>query len=525
MASSYPNKSTIRIHHDLCEYKKERENDQLKGIILFMPEESSNIYEIHSSIEILDGIYKGIILHAILKLPQNYPNEGPSMSFPSDFQLPPNFHNHIHGSDKQICNDLLTNFKEHFSNIDRKEKPKQASGWVAGYDLSGILRQMQVFFSEPDFADGQVKLTNEEIEKLVAYSNQYVCLTCKQKPIEQEQYKEELTCDKVRLTIASDLLCPITKKSLKIEQNLVFGYPILREMAYGKPKLNIYFEYLSYEGYSIQKNARKQNERESTSAVHGKKYNYFLPIYVNENNFNSKLTIDCLNEIKFATEQSGFKHDTLLEVFNRLINQIIVSILKDDIKESDAAIRAYCHLLRMFYRLCKEPIEECPTLMNDVESYIDKKLKKLKEEYAGSKEVKKCIQDLGEFFTNLPFFMVKYDSIKLEFFKELLARQKIRIEKRISSDKLEIEKAAFDASQIGLQLILFNLESSRYLVTTECFSEMDKNGDGYISEAQMKKFKNSIERIKKISSFAEFFEQANFNLSFQDIFEEVFNLK
>jgi ubiquitin-protein ligase len=87
--ASYPNKSMNRIHHDLCEYKKERENDQLKGIILFMPEES-NIYEIHSSIEILDGIYKGIILHTILKLPQNYPNEGPSMSFPSDFDFPRN---------------------------------------------------------------------------------------------------------------------------------------------------------------------------------------------------------------------------------------------------------------------------------------------------------------------------------------------------------------------------------------------------------------------------------------------------
>jgi ubiquitin-protein ligase len=421
--ASYPNKSMNRIHHDLCEYKKERENDQLKGIILFMPEES-NIYEIHSSIEILDGIYKGIILHTILKLPQNYPNEGPSMSFPSDFDFPRNFHNHIHGTDKQICNDLLTNFKEHFSDIDRKEKPKQASGWVAGYDLNGILRQMQVFFSEPDFADGQVKLTNEEIEKLVAYCNQYKCLTCKQKPTEQEHSQEELTCDKVHLAIASDLLCPIAKKCFKNEQNLVFGYPILRKMANGKPELNIFFEYLSYEGYSIQKNERKQNEKESTSAVQGKKYNYFLPIYVNENNFNSKLTIDCLNEIKFATEQNSFKHDTLLEVFNRLINQIIVSILKDDIKESDAAIKAYCHLLRMFYRLCKEPIKEYPTLMNDVENYIDKKLKKLKEEYPGSRELKNAIQDLGEFFINIPFSNVKYDIIKLEFFKELLARQK-----------------------------------------------------------------------------------------------------
>jgi hypothetical protein len=428
---------------------------------------------------------------------------------------------------------LLTNFKEHFSDIDRKEKPKQASGWVAGYDLNGILRQMQVFFSEPDFADGQVKLTNEEIEKLVAYCNQYKCLTCKQKPIEQEHSQEELTCDKVRLAIASGLLCPITKKCFKNEQNLVFGYPILRKMANGKPELNIFFEYLSYEGYSIQKNERKQNEKESTSAVQGKKYNYFLPIYVNENNFNSKLTIDCLNEIKFATEQNGFKHDTLLEVFNRLINQIIVSILKDDIKESDAVIKAYCHLLRMFYRLCKEPIKEYPTLMNDVENYIDKKLKKLKEEYPGSRELKNAIQDLGEFFINIPFSNVKYDIIKLEFFKELLARQKKRIERKISFDQLEInkldhfqrlEKVTFDNSQIGLQLIVFNLESSRYLVTTKCFSEMDKSGDDFISETLMKKFKNSMEKIKKISSFSEFFEQANLNLSnneLQEMFKEV----
>jgi hypothetical protein len=43
-------------------------------------------------------------------------------------------------------------------------------------------------------------------------------------------------------------------------------------------------------------------------------------------------------------------------------------------------------------------------------------------------------------------------------------------------------------------------------------------------DVNIRKFKNSIERIKKISSFAEFFEQANFNLTtneLQDIFEEV----
>jgi hypothetical protein len=87
-----------------------------------------------------------------------------------------------------------------------------------------------------------------------------------------------------------------------------------------------------------------------------------------------------------------------------------------------------------------------------------------------------------------------------------------------------LEKVTFDNSQIGLQLIVFNLESSRYLVTTKCFSETDKSGDDFISETLMKKFKNSIEKIKKISSFSEFFEQANLNLSnneLQEMFKEV----
>jgi len=523
--ASYPNKSLTRIHCDLENYKKE----PLIGICVFLPDES-NLFEIHSDIEILDGFYTGVKLHIILNLPQNYPNEGPLMLFPSDFELPNNFHNHIHGPNRQICNDMLTNlnFKEHFANIVRAEKFKQASGWVAAYDLNVILLQMQVFFSEPDFSDGKVKLSKEEIERLSEYSRNYKC-KCMKNPIKQSHEVSE-TDDLKTSDLKKIHVCPITKKKLNGESEIIFGYPIFREMKNHKLELEIYFENFSYEGYLLQKNERKKDEKESKSPVLGKKYNYFLPIYINENHFKLELTLDCINEIRFRCKQNPavdkeVNDETVIEIFTRLINKIIVSILKENISESDAAIQTYCHLLRMFHRLCRES--------NEIKINVDNKLKNFKSEITNRYKLKNAIPDLGELLITLPLSSISYDDIKLEFFKELLARQKNRIEKKVDLEILDIEilpqflefeNKVFELSQVGLQLILFNLEATRYILTTDSLEEMDKNY-GFIGEALIQRFKSAIEKVKKLSSFSEFFEKANLNVTneaLKEIFDDAF---
>ena len=499
--ASYPSNSSSRILRDL-------QQNKIVGVCLFLSDES-NINEIHAEIEILDGFYKGVKLHTLLKLPQNYPNEGPKMYLPTNFELPSNFHNHIHG--KEICADMLTNFNEHFDIIDKKKKPKQTSGWAAAYDLNAILIQMQVFFSEPDFPDGKVKLTKDEIETFSEYCRNYNC-KCMENPIIQPEEEAKFE----NLTI-NYYVCPITRKTLKEEKEILFGYPVLRGIKNGNLELELFIDLFSYEGYLLQKNERKPDENDSKSPSLKKKYNYYLPIFINEKHFNQRKTEECLIEIQFGNKKNGEIniHEIVVEVFGKLINRIIVSILKDNLSESDAAIQAYCHLLRTYSKLCKNESQITESIVGKFEQF--------KSEIKDRSKLKKVIPDLGELFTNLSIFSINYDEIKLVYFKELLARQKKRI-KIDSDDFLKFEKIIFEQSKVGLQLILFNLEATRCLVTNINFGEMDEN-DGIISEGLMKEFKGSIQKIKALSKFSEFFEKANLNITneeLQEIFEDIF---
>jgi ubiquitin-protein ligase len=491
--ASYPSNSSSRILHDL------QKNKRQEGVCLFLLDESK-INEIHAQIEILDGCYKGVKLHTLLKLPQNYPNEGPKMYLPNDFELPSNFHNHIHG--KQICADILTNFKEHFAIIDKKKKPKQTSGWVAAYDLNAIFIQMQVFFSEPEFPDGKIKLTKDEIERFSEYCRNYNC-ECMENPIIQPEGETQFE----HLTI-NDYVCPITRKNLKEEKEILFGYPVLRGIKNGNLELELFIDLFSHEGYLIQKKERKPGENESNSPYLKKKYNYFLPLFINEQHFNPELTTKCLIEIKFGNKQNLEIniHEIVVEVFGKLINRIIASILKS---ESDAAIQAYCHLLRTYSKLCKNE--------SQITEIILKKFEHFKSEITDRYKLKKMIPYLDAFFINLPFSSTNYDEIKIEFFKELLARQKKRIDEKIDLDDfdienleqfLELKNIVFEQSKLGLQLILVNLEATRCLVTEKTFGGMDEN-NGIIPEGLIKEFKGFIQKIKALSEFSEFFENAN----------------
>ena len=92
------------------------------------------------------------------------------MNIASDFVLPSGFHHHILGT--SICNDMLTNFKGYFESIDGGQVLKKASGWSSGYSLNVILSQMQIFFADPDM---KMVLSENEIKRLVDYSNKYSC--------------------------------------------------------------------------------------------------------------------------------------------------------------------------------------------------------------------------------------------------------------------------------------------------------------------------------------------------------------
>ena len=347
------------------------------------------------------------------------------MNICDDFILPYTFHHHIIGT--SICNDMLTNFKSYFETIDGRLTLKKASGWSSGYTLNVILSQMQIFFSDPDM---DIKLTEKEIQNLVDYSKNYLCKNCKKKI--SYRLEEKQTTDNTEINILKNrLVCGLTKSSFLTDSSISLGYPILiNKDRFGRFWPTILIELMSHSGYKMQLDALGYGKLEDFDQLKlfspsGDQFNYWIPCYLNEDHFvrNLDLILDSLSVIrngKNVTKQNTFIPEIIIDVLPCLINKTIVLILNGTIFHSLAAIQTYCHLLRLYYRL----IDQYPRLKSDIE-YKVKQFKNF-----GMRN-KKFFPDLGEFIINLFLSGFKYEEIKLDLFREFMARQIFWIEKSI----------------------------------------------------------------------------------------------
>jgi hypothetical protein len=183
-----------------------------------------------------------------------------------------------------------------------------------------------------------------------------------------------------------------------------------------------------------------------------------------------------------------------------LINKTIVLILNGTIFHSLSAIQAYCHLLRLYYRL----IEQYPKLKSDIEY-------KVKQFKSFGMRNKKFFPDLGEFIINLFFSGIKYEDVKLDLFREFMARQIFWIEKNEAKSLEQIEsnklvEIVYKSSSIANQLLMFNLQAAKCFISPERMKEVDDKL-GFISDELMAQFKSDILRIKSISSYKDFFSE------------------
>ena len=137
METSQMAKAIKRITRDLNEITKY----PIEGLGLCMPD-SSNPFKLRANILILDGIYKDILLHMVMTIPETYPLKAPKMHIVSGQDFDNRFHEHVFPASDgyTICIDLL----DHGFYFDKQAK----CGWTPAYTLSTILMQLQVFFSK-----------------------------------------------------------------------------------------------------------------------------------------------------------------------------------------------------------------------------------------------------------------------------------------------------------------------------------------------------------------------------------------
>jgi hypothetical protein len=107
--------ATKRIMKDMLELR----NNPIVGVSLTFVEDS-DLFNIHGSLIVNDGLYEGLFLHVHIQLSHDYPNVAPLMfvdnrllgCMPFDHR----FHGHIHPDEKgklSVCNGESSNTYQH----------------------------------------------------------------------------------------------------------------------------------------------------------------------------------------------------------------------------------------------------------------------------------------------------------------------------------------------------------------------------------------------------------------------------
>ena len=542
-------KAIQRIYKDLNEI----EESPIEGLSIAMPDED-NPFELRANILILDGIYKDILLHMIVNLPENYPLKAPKMSIAPGQSFNHNFHHHVFGT--TICIDLLDHgfFGE-----------GQKTGWTPAYTLSSVLMQMQIFFAKdhdlhqlPSKADIQklkessknfttfFKLTNGK-EVTHSYEKPYPPLKNKGAPKpKQEDDKEVIR----RKKAYERLTCYLTRNTPN-ESEFPMGYP-MRLSRDDKDRIQIVpvMEILSYEGYVTQlasepwkvfdsKNFGKYHLRTAMGA----EYNYWFPLYINEETYqkNKQYILNAISVLKYGIEgvkKHDFTPELILSIFPCLMNKMIVALQDGALFQSYAAIEAYCHFMRLFARL----LQEFPHLQES----IDKKAELVLMDNKARNKTN--LGDMGEFLITLAFSKIPFKSKELwkELIKEYISRQFLWVILKVDArakgkgvndifvkETKEIQfnnmlffyqmtghemKEFYRASKISNNLLLFNFTAvTRFLLDKELFIKKIDNNYGVIEEPAVEDFLKEIKKIKSsINNYPDLFKSIGLEEFYND---------
>ena len=166
-----------------------------------------------------------------------------------------------------------------------------------------------------------------------------------------------------------------------IENSLILGYPII------KHNLNDICpipELLSYEGF-IEQIYGVENLKNNFyfKCANNQLYNYWMPIYLNANNFilNKTIILNSFSIIKngyIGKKEYDFKPEYIFEILPYLLNNMIINMSKNRTKISESFIRCFFHFIFLFknlFQLFKRGYRKY------INNYLDKFLIEIKKEY------------------------------------------------------------------------------------------------------------------------------------------------
>lgn len=233
------------------------------------------------------------------------------------------------------------------------------------------------------------------------------------------------------------LVCSFTNKNFVDTQDssFILGYPIYIDMTRRlitlEPELisydQVYYDAKTHKPELILYNQVYYNvqthraDKLILKTYTDKKYNYWLPIYINDKHFErgEQDILYAISKVYYCFRKNpidDFKPEMVLKVLPSLMSKIVLVISKDKSNTSINAIYAYCHYLRLFMKF----LDEYPELMDTMEIEIENFVKDRKFRH------KNKIPDIGEFIIKLSLCKkYSYDDQNIQDYllEEYFARQ------------------------------------------------------------------------------------------------------
>jgi len=152
--------------------------------------------------------------------------------------------------------------------------------------------------------------------------------------------------------IKENLTCFMSKMSIFDDPNIILGYPIVKETS---GKIYLIPEIISYEGYLAQiSNENSESNTISLKSANNKYYSSWLPIYINNNNFdvNKQTILNSFSIIKYGIsgeKNFDFKPEYIYEIMFKLISQMVLDIKEQKI--SSSYLRAFFQYILLYKKL------------------------------------------------------------------------------------------------------------------------------------------------------------------------------
>ena len=304
--------------------------------------------------------------------------------------------------------------------------------------------------------------------------------------------------------IGNKLVCSVSKVDIFDESSKpIFGYPIdLEKDKFGRYWPTPLTEILSYDAFaqSIQQNFHKLDSYHTVKFISsfGQSYNYWLPIYINDEHFErgKQHILNVISIICTGIEgkkENGFAPEMVLKVLSPILVKTVIHFLKGSIHKSIAALDAYCQFYRLFVKLIEVFLELQTEINRQVESFCKSEANRHKTK-AG---------DLGEFVIKLALskYGLEDSNIINLVFKEHLTSQvswalKQDRELRFRDRCPDFLKRYMRATKISNQFLLVQFEIAHLLLGDRVNEQLSKRY-GFLDQEQMKVFKSRIEWIQK----------------------------